>query len=155
MTTVKVTKSAQAYDFVNDVAEHIVFGCFNVYKHIMRYIVLLFMPIVKKIVHKKHKACGTIVNGKSTTDITILKEREFYLRNAIEWNFGFFEGYMDEEWTTQDLKGLAIKAMKTRKTKALLHPLTDIMAKMNLQTKSRAWAVGEGHYDIGKWKHYL
>ncbi len=137
-------------DFVNDVAEHVVFGCFNVYKSVMKYICILFFPIVKHLVAKKHARCGLSVEScKEPHDIKILKEKDFYLRNAIEWNFGFFEGYMDEEWTTQDLTGLAIRAMNTRKTKEILHPLTWIMSRMNLQTKSRAWAVGEGHYDIG------
>ncbi|ODM97097.1 Cyclopropane-fatty-acyl-phospholipid synthase [Orchesella cincta] len=136
-------------EVLNDIAEHIVFGCFNVYKTLMRYVCLLFFPIVKKLVQRKHDRTGLSVNGKEEWAVQVLKEQEFYLRNAIEWNFGFFEGYMDEEWTTQDLTGMATRSMLTRNTKEILHPLTWIMSRMNLQTKSRAWAVGEGHYDIG------
>lgn len=59
------------------------------------------MPVVKHFVDKTHGNVGTIVNGKDPRDVNVLKEKEFYIRNAIERNFGFFEGYMDEEWTCQ------------------------------------------------------
>lgn len=68
-------------------------------------------------------------------------------------NLGFGEAYMDGAWEVDELDQFFCKLVgaklpdQIKPSKILPHI---IRAKyLNLQTKSRAWEVGEAHYDLG------
>jgi len=92
------------------------------------------------------------INGSRPWDIQINDER-FYQRVLANAHIGFGESYMDGWWDCDQLDNLIHKLLRAGleekiKPLKLLGPV--IAAKLfNRQKMSRAYQVGEHHYDMG------
>ncbi len=95
------------------------------------------------------------INGSRPWDIQILDKQLF---NAVltRGSLGFGESYMEGHWECYDLSGLMTRLLsarldeKPRRLAKLFIALHYLRARLvNLQAPSRAFQVGEQHYDIG------
>lgn len=96
--------------------------------------------------------CGVRVNGSSPTDIQVHDPR-FYSRVLAAGSLGVGESYVDGWWDADDLDGFVARVLAARGDKHLRgwnEVLGYAQAQlMNLQSRARAFQVGERHYDIG------
>lgn len=94
-------------------------------------------------------------NGNRPWDIRVNNPR-LYQRILTSWSLGLGEAYMDGDWDCDDLDGLFTRLLSSNLESAavgrarvrlvfehLRHQL------MNLQSRGRAFQVGEQHYDAG------
>ncbi|GGB78854.1 cyclopropane-fatty-acyl-phospholipid synthase [Marinobacterium zhoushanense] len=95
------------------------------------------------------------INGDRPWDIQVIDDR-LYSEVLTRGTLGFGEAYMDRLWECHDLSGLMARVMSERLDEKplgrakLFFALYYLRARiMNLQTSSRAFQVGEQHYDIG------
>ncbi len=93
------------------------------------------------------------VNGPNPWDIQIQDDR-FYSRVLREGELGLGESYMDGWWDCEAVDQLITRILRARldehikrNWKLLLHALRSRL--FNLQNRSRAFEVGEKHYDLG------
>ncbi len=92
------------------------------------------------------------INGPNPYDIQV-NDPDFYQRVLSGGPLGLGEAYMDEAWDCQDLDVLIYKLLRADLEKSisplkLLLPV--IWSKLvNLQSRGRAFRIGEHHYDIG------
>ncbi|MGE5469782.1 MAG: cyclopropane fatty acyl phospholipid synthase [Bacteroidota bacterium] len=98
---------------------------------------------------------GFRFNGEDPWDIQVIDSR-FYRRVAMEGSLGFGEAYMDKWWECERLDHLFHRLLATdidqRIERSLPLRLLGTMLRhslFNLQSKKRAFEVGERHYDIG------
>lgn len=95
---------------------------------------------------------GIEINGSRSWDIQVNDER-FYQRVLAYAHLGLGESYMDGWWDCEQLHTLIHKVLRAgleQKVKPLKLLLPVLTAKVfNLQKGSRAWQVGEHHYDLG------
>lgn len=96
---------------------------------------------------------GITVGGDMPWDIRVANER-FYHRVLREGSLGLGESYMDGWWDCEELDTFLAKLLPINpeeKIKAdwrlLLHTIGEVI--FNHGRKSRAFHVGEGHYDKG------
>lgn len=96
---------------------------------------------------------GIVINGLQPWDIQVMNEG-LYQRVFKEGSLGLGESYMDGWWECGKLDEFFCKVLavnpeeKIRKNwKLLLHHMRSII--LNKGRKSRAFRVGEKHYDIG------
>jgi len=97
--------------------------------------------------------CGVTVNGSSPTDPRI-HHSGFARRLFTEGSLGLGEAYMDGWWDCEALDDLATRALNSnidRKIEKKAWLLLEIVKArlFNFQKKSRAFQVGERHYDTG------
>jgi len=95
---------------------------------------------------------GIEINGARPWDIQI-NDKRFYQRVLADAHLGFGESYMDGWWDCDELQTLTHKILRAgleQKVKPLKLLLPVVSAKfVNLQKGSRAFQVGERHYDLG------
>lgn len=93
------------------------------------------------------------VNGSRPWDLHV-RDARFYARVLSEGTLGFGEAYMDGWWECERLDELVARLMNgavqraLRPSFALLRDLA-LATITNRQSKSRAFQIGEAHYDIG------
>jgi len=107
----------------------------------------------KETVKELLAQAGITINGSEPYDIQV-KDDRFYARVLREAELGLGESYMDGWWECEALDEFIARVLKTR-----LHEkvkgnwkvlLLALQAKIfNRQSKSRAFQVGQHHYDIG------
>jgi cyclopropane-fatty-acyl-phospholipid synthase len=107
----------------------------------------------KEIVKQLLQLAGITVNGAKPHDIHIHDER-FYRRVINEGALGLGESYMDGWWDAPALDQLMTRVMAANleekvkgSVKLKLHVLKSKL--FNFQKRSRAFQVGERHYDAG------
>jgi hypothetical protein len=110
---------------------------YKVYFKVAYAVLRLFFPQVKAYLSKRMKR------------VKVLNDR-IYIRAALEGDVGVYESYMDGDWTVDDLVATISKSLRSKKIKEGLHPLTWTLRYFNLQSRDRAWQVGQDHYDIGR-----
>ncbi len=92
------------------------------------------------------------INGSRPWDIQVHNEN-FYQRVLAEGSLGLGEAYMDGWWDCKKLDEFffhILRAELANKIKPLSMIFTVLKSKLfNLQRKSRAFVVGEHHYDLG------
>jgi len=92
------------------------------------------------------------INGSRSFDIKVHNER-FYQRILADGSRGLGESYMEEWWDCDNLDEFffrIIRAELNRRIKPLKEAATILKAMLlNLQAPSRAYVIGEHHYDIG------
>lgn len=93
------------------------------------------------------------VNGTNPWDIQIHNE-DFYPRVFKQGQLGLGESYMDGWWDCTRLDQLFDKLIRANleeqvKSNKLLILKSLFLKFINLQTKERAWHVGQQHYDLG------
>ena len=96
---------------------------------------------------------GVKINGSNPWDILIHND-EFYKRAITEGELGIGESYMDGWWDAENIDQFIYKIIiaqlneKIRLKYSILFRL--FTAKLfNLQSKRRAFIIGEKHYDLG------
>jgi cyclopropane-fatty-acyl-phospholipid synthase len=96
--------------------------------------------------------CGIEIGGANPWDIQVSNE-DFFSRVMADGSLGLGESYVDGWWNTRDLDGFVYRLLKGgarekvgtwRDAFAWLHA-----SLFNLQRKTRAFEVGEKHYDLG------
>ena len=96
---------------------------------------------------------GITVNGNNTWDIQVYDDN-FYRRVLAEGSLGLGESYMDKWWDCEKLDEFICRilgAQIDRRVRSNRHLLFEvILARLfNMQSKSRAFRIGERHYDTG------
>jgi cyclopropane-fatty-acyl-phospholipid synthase len=108
----------------------------------------MYSNIVTKLLDK----AGVAINGSNPWDIQVYNPK-FYSEVVLRGSLGFGESYVKGWWDVEQLEKSISKIIS-----ASLHEnatlLGDFFSKVNakyrnLQKKSRAFQVGEHHYDIG------
>jgi cyclopropane-fatty-acyl-phospholipid synthase len=99
------------------------------------------------------KIAGVEINGKNPWDIQVYND-EFYKRAITEGELGIGESYMDKWWDVEKIDQLIYRILKAkldekiqRKFSILFRLLTARL--FNLQSKRKAFIIGEKHYDLG------
>ncbi len=98
------------------------------------------------------QSAGIEVDGRNAWDISVHDDRLFQ-RMLSKGNLGFGEAYMDGWWDCDALDQLFFRILRSGANERLL-TLGMIAARLsgslfNLQNPSRAFTVGERHYDTG------
>lgn len=95
------------------------------------------------------------INGNAPWDIQV-KDPETYRRVLTDGSLGFGEAYMDGLWETESLDELMNRLLRADVEKkfsgwAKFRLLGEAIRQnlFNLQSRRRAYQVGEQHYDIG------
>ncbi|MFH2062590.1 MAG: cyclopropane fatty acyl phospholipid synthase [bacterium] len=109
--------------------------------------------LVEKVVRDTLKKADIEIGGNRPWDLRV-KDQRFFWRAFRDRNLGVGEAFMDG-WVECDhwdqFSDRFCRTVSTRQLpfslSAFLHGLRDIA--LNLGTKSRAFTVGERHYDIG------
>lgn len=107
----------------------------------------------KKTVQDILTLAGVEINGSNPWDITVHND-EFYRKVLTEGELGIGESYMDNWWDAGKVDELIFKIVNARleekvrlKFSIILKILSDRL--VNLQSKRRAFIIGEKHYDLG------
>lgn len=98
------------------------------------------------------QSAGITINGPAPTDIQVYDDSVydiFLSRNSLALG----ESYMDKKWDCEDLSGMWTKVL-SNKIQIRKNILTDPKLFLgtflsNLQSRKRAFEVGEQHYDLG------
>ena len=109
--------------------------------------------IIEKVTKEIFSLAGIEVNGPNPWDIQIYN-KDFYKRALSEAELGIGESYMDGWWECEKIDELIFRVIRTRldeKVKRKFSIVFNILlAKVfNLQSKKRAFIIGEKHYDLG------
>ena len=107
----------------------------------------------KKILEGLLKGTGIRINGNNLYDIQVHDER-FYKRVLTQGSLGLGESYMDGWWDCQKLDELFYRILysgiENKAKKNLVFLFTISLARIfNMQSKKRAFRIGEKHYDLG------
>lgn len=108
------------------------------------------MSFAKSILTSFAKKAGVTVNGSSPWDIQVHDER-FYSRVFKGGSLALGESYMDGWWDCDDLAEFFTKITKDGEHSSFVkHPIIHTILSLysNLQSKARAFEVGEKHYDL-------
>lgn len=105
------------------------------------------------IVRELLNLAGIQVNGKNPWDIQVHDQR-LYDRVLQEVHLGLGEAYMDGWWDCEALDEFVTRALKADldvKVKGNLKILFHVVRSrlLNMQAPSRAFEIGERHYDLG------
>ncbi len=107
----------------------------------------------KKIIESLLSGTGVAINGNNPWDIQVHNEG-VYNRILRSGSMGFGESYMDGWWDAERLDEIFNRLLKTRIDEKVRHNpqvlLYGFLAlAINLQSKPRAFLIGEKHYDAG------
>ena len=106
----------------------------------------------KKIIQELLSSAGIQVNGSNSYDIIVLDER-FYNRVLSDATLGLGESYMESWWDCERLDDFFCQVMKSdaeQRVNNWKFALHGLKAKLvNLSHKTRAFKIGERHYDLG------
>ncbi len=109
--------------------------------------------IIEKTCKEILSLAGIEVNGPNPWDIQV-HNKDFYKRALTEAELGIGESYMDGWWECEKIDELIFRIIRERLDEKVKRKLSIIfkilLAKIfNLQTKKRAFIIGEKHYDLG------
>jgi len=107
----------------------------------------------RKFVEELAAEAGITINGNKPYDLTV-KNDKFYQRLLTDGMLGVGESYMDDWWVSQALDELVDKVSRIdilKKIKGNWKIAWYILKAQifNMQKISRAFQVGEEHYDVG------
>ncbi|MGD2117559.1 MAG: cyclopropane fatty acyl phospholipid synthase [Chromatiales bacterium] len=107
------------------------------------------------VLHELAAMAGVRFNGDAPWDIQV-RDHDVYRRILTHGSLGFGESYMDEQWDSHSLDELFHRLLSADIDEKLVgwarvRLLGDVLRHrlMNLQSSSRAFQVGEQHYDTG------
>jgi len=107
---------------------------------------------IENMVKTLLSSAGVGVNGSGDADIQV-KHPDFYKRVLRDGALGFGESYMDGWWEVKKMDELMYRILhaslqeKVKTMNNYLHYLEALL--LNAGKKSKAFEVGEKHYDIG------
>jgi cyclopropane-fatty-acyl-phospholipid synthase len=107
----------------------------------------------KKIAEEILELAGVKINGNNPWDIQIHND-DFYSRAITEGELGVGESYMDGWWDAEKVDEFFYRILSTHLDEKIQRKLTILFRLfaarlLNLQSKRRAFIVGEKHYDLG------
>jgi cyclopropane-fatty-acyl-phospholipid synthase len=107
----------------------------------------------KKTAEEILEFAGIQINGGNPWDIQVHNE-EFYRRALTEGELGLGESYMDNWWDAEKVDELIFRILKAHLDEKIQRNLSIffkfLTARLfNLQSKRRAFIIGEKHYDLG------
>jgi cyclopropane-fatty-acyl-phospholipid synthase len=96
---------------------------------------------------------GVKINGNNPWDIRVHND-EFYRRAITEGELGVGESYMDCWWDAEKIDEFICQILKAQLDEKIRLKLSILFRLLsvrlfNLQTRGRAFIVGEKHYDLG------
>ncbi|WP_144161349.1 cyclopropane fatty acyl phospholipid synthase [Paraburkholderia sp. BCC1885] len=98
---------------------------------------------------------GVTINGDNAWDIRVFN-RDVYKQVFSSWSLGLGESYVDGQWDCEQLDELFTRLLRTDIDSAAVGTAKFRLAYehirhrwFNLQSKDRAFQVGEQHYDAG------
>jgi len=96
---------------------------------------------------------GVQINGSNPWDIQSHND-EFYRRAITEGELGIGESYMDCWWDAEKVDELICKILRAQLDEKIQRKLSILLklfiaSLFNLQSKRRAFIIGEKHYDLG------
>lgn len=115
---------------------------------------VIYMAIAKKLMEGVLQKADIRIGGERPWDIQVHDTR-LYRRVILSGSLGLGDSYMDGWWDAEDLTGLIVRIMRSGADQEV--PGQNIVkffmgalnAVVNLQSKGRAFIVGERHYDLG------
>ena len=107
----------------------------------------------KKLTEEILGLAGIKINGSDPWDIQVHDEG-FYRRAITEGQLGVGESYMDGWWDAEKVDELIYRILKAKVDEKLKKNLSFLFrfllaSLINMQSKGRAYIVGEKHYDLG------
>ncbi len=106
----------------------------------------------RKRIENMLSASGVSINGSNPWDIKV-SNPSFFSRVLINGSLGLGESYLDGYWDCEQVDetiNLILRSELSNSHKFLSHIISHIQATLfNLQKSSRAFQVGEEHYDVG------
>lgn len=108
------------------------------------------MLIKKMIEHiSQKKGIDVRINGDRPHDIQV-HNPQFYRRVLANYSLGVGEGYMDGDWSCQDLEGMLTKCLQTFSKSENASIFSGLQHRLlNMQSVIRSKKVAKEHYDIG------
>lgn len=111
------------------------------------------MPASKQIITSLADKAGITINGSNPYDIVVRDER-FYDRVMQSGTLGLGESYMDGWWDAAALDETFYRILRADAEQAIGRRVRFLPAYLkanilNLQSKERAFHIGEFHYDLG------
>jgi cyclopropane-fatty-acyl-phospholipid synthase len=96
---------------------------------------------------------GVTINGKNPWDIQV-QDRRFFRRAIAEGELGVGESYMDGWWDAEQLDEFINRILRARLDEKIRRAWSIVLrvglARVaNLQSRRRAFIIGERHYDLG------
>jgi len=96
---------------------------------------------------------GVSINGNNPWDIKVTND-DFYRRALTEGELGVGESYMDKWWDTEKIDEFIFRILNARLDEKVKRKFSILLrlfsARLyNMQSKRRAYIVGEKHYDLG------
>ncbi len=96
---------------------------------------------------------GVKINGDNPWDIRVSNDG-FYRKAITEGELGIGESYMDSWWDAEKIDEFICQVLKAQLDEKIRRKLSILLKLLsvrlfNLQTKRRAFIVGEKHYDLG------
>ncbi|MGH8582632.1 MAG: cyclopropane fatty acyl phospholipid synthase [Gammaproteobacteria bacterium] len=96
-----------------------------------------------------NKRIDVRINGDRPHDIRV-HNRRFYRRLLRNYSLGMGEGYMDGDWSCEDLEGMLRRCFLAGAVTENTSVLTSLQHRLiNMQTPFRSKKAVEQHYDIG------
>lgn len=112
-------------------------------------------PEPPKVLQDVLSRADVLINGPRPWDIQV-HDKHMYERVFASWSLGLGESYMDGEWDCEQLDELFTRLLRADMGSAALGVARiKLIAEhlrhklFNLQSKNRAFEVGEQHYDAG------
>lgn len=112
-------------------------------------------PEPPKVLQDVLSRADVLINGTRPWDIQV-HDKHMYERVFASWSLGLGESYMDGEWDCEQLDELFTRLLRADMGSAALGVARiKLIAEhlrhklFNLQSKHRAFEVGEQHYDAG------
>jgi cyclopropane-fatty-acyl-phospholipid synthase len=96
---------------------------------------------------------GVTINGANPWDIKVTND-DFYRRALTEGELGVGESYMDKWWDTEKIDEFIFRVLNAQLDEKIKRKFSILLrlfsARLyNMQSKRRAYIVGEKHYDLG------
>jgi cyclopropane-fatty-acyl-phospholipid synthase len=96
---------------------------------------------------------GVSINGNNPWDIRVTND-DFFRRAITEGEYGVGESYMDKWWDAEKVDELIFRILNAQLEEKIRRKFTILLrifsAKLyNMQSRRRAFIVGEKHYDLG------
>ncbi|WP_230414468.1 cyclopropane fatty acyl phospholipid synthase [Collimonas silvisoli] len=108
-----------------------------------------------RIIQQLFEHAGIRLNGEQPWDMQI-HDPVFFQKMFSKWELGIGESYMDGDWDCEKLDEFFFRVTSHDLEQTVVGPakikfFLEILRQnfFNLQTRSRAFQVGEQHYDIG------
>ncbi|MBB3188858.1 cyclopropane fatty acyl phospholipid synthase [Halomonas cerina] len=105
------------------------------------------------IIEKLLNGSGVSLNGNAPQDLQVYHP-DFFSRVLHQGTLGLGESYMDGWWNCERIDEMAYRLLRHGVGKHARKPTERLMYRLqsgffNLQSKARAYMVGEAHYDLG------